>query len=163
MLDRAVAALLLLVAVGGAHAQDAPNCDTFKWSVARERAWFAATPTPVAAGARLPAMDRGYLVSLVPDEAAGFASSPERAPKPGAYGGVFEIAEAGTYEVTLSGEAWVDVVQAGARVKSVAFSGRKDCPDVRKSVKFDLAAGPATLQISNSDSDRLRLAAAPAE
>src|SRR5271169_5529257 len=125
---------LSLLFVGGlasaAWAQDNAGCDKFKWSVARERAWFAA-------GA-----------------------------KPGAFGGVLKISglpKAGLYEITLSDEAWVDVVQNGASVKSSDFSGQKNCPGVRKSVRFPLAAGSATVQISNAASAAIQLAIAPAQ
>ena len=161
--------LLSLLFVAGlasaARAQDSAGCDKFKWSVARERAWFAAGAKPVAAGADLALAEEGYAVALLPDEAAGFVVPPERAPKPGAFGGVLKISalpKAGLYEVTLSDEAWVDVVQNGASVKSSDFSGQKNCPGVRKSVRFPLAAGAATVQISNASSATIQLAIAPA-
>ena len=91
---------------------------------------------------------------------------PERAPKPGAFGGVLKISglpKAGLYEITLSDEAWIDVVQNGASVKSSDFSGQKNCPGVRKSVRFPLAAGPATVQISNVASASIQVAIAPAQ
>ena len=161
--------LFLLVSsalASAARGQDASGCDKFKWSVARERAWFAAGAKPVAAGAELALADQGYAVALVPDESAGFVLPPERAPKSGAFGGVLKISglpKAGLYEITLSDEAWVDVVQNGASVKSSDFSGQKNCPGVRKSVRFPLAAGSATVQISNAASAAIQLAIAPAQ
>ena len=159
--------VLLVVSVAStARAQDATGCDKFKWSIARERAWFAVGAKPVAAGADLTLAEQGYAVALVPDESAGFVAPPERAPKPGAFGGVLKISglpKAGLYEITLSEEAWVDVVQSGASVKSSDFSGQKNCPGVRKSVRFPLAAGPATVQISNVASAAIQLAIAPAQ
>ncbi len=166
MFARLVFCLLLIVAALPARADDATGCDKFKWSVARERAWFAAGVKPVAAGADIAMADQGYAVSLVPDEAAGFVAPPERKPKPGAFGGVLKIAslpKAGLYEVTLSDEAWIDVVQDGASVKSSDFSGQKNCPGVRKSVRFDLAAGAATVQISNAAAASIQVAIAPAQ
>jgi len=160
--------LSLLFAVGlasAAAAQDTAGCDKFKWSVARERAWFAAGAKPIAAGADLAFAEQGYAVALVPNEAAGFAAPPERALKPGAFGGVLKVSalpKAGLYDVTLSDEAWIDVVQNGASVKSRDFSGQKNCPGVRKSVRFNLAAGPATVQISNAAAASIQLAIAPA-
>jgi hypothetical protein len=53
-------------------------------------------------------------------------------------------------------------VQNGASVKSGDFSGQKNCPGVRKSVRFSLAAGAATVQISNAASATIQLAIAPA-
>jgi hypothetical protein len=166
MFVRWLSSLLLVVSLAStARAQDATGCDKFKWSVARERAWFAAGAKPVAAGADLPLAEQGYAVALVPDESAGFVAPPERAPKPGAFGGVLKIQalpKAGIYEITLSDEAWVDVVQNGASVKSSDFSGQKNCPGVRKSVRFSLAEGAATVQISNAASATIQLAIAPA-
>ena len=163
----AYVSLFAALAMGVACAQDAPmqgGCDKHKWSVERELAWFAANPEPVSAGGELKGADRGYAVTLLAGDAAGFVVAPERAPKAGTFGGVFKIAldKPGAYEVTLSAEAWVDVAQNGARMKSIAFSGQKNCPGVRKSVKFALAAGATSLQISNADSDKLMLAIAPA-
>ena len=149
MLIRRLLSLLFVVSLAStARAQDATGCDKFKWSIARERAWFAAGVKPVAAGADLTLAEQGYAVALVPDESAGFALPPERALKPGAFGSVLKISglpKAGLYEITLSDEAWIDVVQNGASVKSSDFSGQKNCPGVRKSVRFPLAAGPATI------------------
>ena len=153
------ACLLGLTLTLGASDAEA-DCDHFKWSVAHELALFKQAPEPVDAGAQA-ALDQAYAVTLKPTENAGFVLPPERAPKAGAYGGVLTIASvapAGLYEITMSGEAWLDVVQGGVRVKSDNFSGQKDCPGVRKSVRFNLAAGPAVVQISNADSASIDLA-----
>jgi len=166
MFMRAIAAAFFLAAaIGGAAAQDTSGCNKFKWSIAREREWFAASPKPVEAGADLALAETAYTVALVADDAAGFVSPPERAPKPGAYGGVLKtaVAKPGLYQITLSDEAWIDVVQNGARVKSSDFSGQKSCPGVRKSVRFTLAAGPTTLQVSNADAAKITLAISPAQ
>ena len=159
--------LLLLVSTSTieARAQDATGCDKFKWSVAHERAWFAAGAKQVAAGADIPIAEQAYALALSPEESAGFVAPPERAPKPGTFGGIVKIAalpKGGVYDVTLSDEAWIDVVQNGAAVKSSDFSGQKNCAGVRKSVRFNLAAGAATVQISNVQSASIQLAIAPA-
>jgi hypothetical protein len=160
-----VCVFALALASSGARAQDASGCEKFKWSVARERAWFAAGAKPIAAGADIPLAEAGYAVTLIPSDKAVFVAPPERAPKAGTFGAVLKIPglpKAGLYDVTLSDEAWIDVVQNGAIVKSSDFSGQKACPGVRKSVRFDLAAGPATVQISNAAAPALQLAIAPA-
>ena len=52
---RSMAAMLIFTAaIGGAKADDASGCEKFKWSIAHERAWFAAGAKPVAAGAEEP-------------------------------------------------------------------------------------------------------------
>ncbi len=159
------AAIALALVVGGANAQEKDACAQFKWSVARERAWFAAKVEPVASGATI-AIGRAYAVALRPTESVAFRLPPERAPKPGAFGatvGVANIEAPGQYQITLSDEAWLDVVQGDARGKSIGFSGQKDCPGLRKSVRFDLAAGPLTVQISNAPGEAVNLAIAPAQ
>lgn len=146
----AVAMTFVVLSSGVARA----DCDHFKWSLDRERAWLAAAPEPVAAGGAVALADKAFAVALRPNAEAGFVAPPERAPKPESFGTVVNLAAVGApgvYEITLSAEAWLDVVQNGARAKSIDFSGQKDCPGVRKSVKFELAAGTATVQISNAE------------
>jgi len=43
-------------------------------------------------------------------------------------------------------------------VKSTAFSGALGCEGVRKSVKFDLAAAPFTVELSGVKTDSIKLA-----
>ena len=66
------------------------------------------------------------------------------------FGGVIEIdgIAPGLYQVTLSDEAWIDVIQNDAFVKSGPFSGATGCEGIRKSVKFTLAAAPLIVQLS---------------
>ena len=163
---RALAGAIALASIfaAGAQAQEKDACGGFKWSVARERGWFAEL-APAASGAAIVA-GRGYAVALQPTASVAFRLPPERAPKPGAFGATLEVADidaSGPYQITLSDEAWIDVVQGEARLKSTAFSGQKDCPGVRKSVRFDLKARAATIQVSEAASAVLDLAIAPAQ
>jgi hypothetical protein len=156
-------AFVLGLAGGGAEAQDNNACDQFKWSIARERGWFA-DAKPAASGAPI-AIGQGYSVALRPSDSVAFAKPPERALKAGSFAARLEapdIDKPGLYQITLSDEAWLDVIQGDAQVKSTAFSGQKDCPGVRKSVRFELKAGPATIQVSNAASAAINLALAPA-
>jgi hypothetical protein len=154
-----LAVLLSLAAVGAARA----DCDHFKWSVAQERAWFAGSPSPLPAEGGSAAAGQGYALALSKD--AKLPTPPERAPKPDTNAAVVGAPQlaAGLYQVTLSAEAWIDVVQNGARLKSMGFSGQRDCPNVRKSVRFELAAGPATVEISNAASDKMLFAISAAK
>jgi hypothetical protein len=156
--------LALALVSGGARAQDKTGCDQFKWSIARERGWFA-DAKPVASGATIVA-GQGYAVALVPHESIAFRVPPERALKAGGYGAILAVAaidKAAAYEITLSDEARIDAVQGDALVKSSDFSGQKDCPGVRKSVRFDLKPGPLTIQLSNGAAGAIDLALAPAQ
>jgi hypothetical protein len=138
------------------------DCDHFKWSVANERAWFA-SPAPLPATGGEAKAGAGYALTLAKDVALPVA--PERAPKPDRFAGVLTVPklESGLYQITLSGEAWVDVAEGGKLVKSGDFSGQHDCPGVRKSVRFTLGAGPATVEISNASEDKIMFAISPAK
>ena len=105
----------------------------------------------------------GYALTLAKDVKLPVA--PERAPGKDTNAAVVSVPklEAGRYHITLSAEAWIDVAQNGALVKSSDFSGQRDCPGVRKSVLFDLAAGPATVQITNASAANIDFAIAPAQ
>jgi len=82
---------------------------------------------------------------------------PLRPEKPGgsvSYGGLLsvDIAQAGTYRVALSSGAWIDVVQQGKAMISVAHGHGPECSGVRKMVDFALNPGRHTLQIgANGD------------
>jgi hypothetical protein len=65
--------------------------------------------------------------------------------------------KAAIYKITLSSESWIDVVQNGHAVKSSGFSGAVGCEGIRKSVKFDLAAQPFTLQLSGAPANTIRI------
>lgn len=160
--------LLSASAFGGAAlAQDASGCDKFKWSIARERSAFAAPGLPsVSDGGPLPGIAEPATVKLKPSAEAGFVRPPGRKPQGGTFGAALElppIAVAGTYQVTLSDEAWIDVIQGGREVRSSSFSGQRDCPAVRKSVRFHLQPGDASLQISGAAADSIKVELLPAE
>jgi hypothetical protein len=158
-------ALVMSLQGGGAFAQDAAGCDQFKWSIARERGWFAAGIKPAPSGATIDA-DQGYAVALAPAASVTFRVPPERALKPGAFAATLALAnieKAGRYQITVSGEAWLDIVQGDAAAKAIDFSAQKNCPGVRKSVRFFLKSGPAIVQISNAASATINLAIAPTQ
>jgi hypothetical protein len=138
------------------------DCDHFKWSVANERTWFAsAQPLPAEGGAA--DVGAGYAVTLAKDVKLPVA--PEREPKPDTFAAVLTAPklEAGLYQITLSEEAWIDVAQDGKLVKSSDFSGQRDCPGVRKTVRFPLAAGAAAIEISNANVSQVKFAISPSK
>ena len=108
---RGAVLVALLLGTSAARA----DCDHFKWGLAQEKAWFAASPAPLAAGAEAAVGARAYEVALKPEEAAEFVEPP-RKKTPGAYGGMARTPALakGLYQITLSREAWVDVIQNGA-------------------------------------------------
>ena len=91
-------------------------------------------------------------LKLVPFAEAKLALAPERPPKfSPSYAGAFALdapAAPAVYKVTLSAGGWIDVIQDGKFLKPIAFSDATGCANARKSVKFRLAAEPATLQLT---------------
>ena len=57
--------------------------------------------------------------------------------------------------VTLSDDAWIDVIQNGRYARSIGSTARGDCPCVRKSVRLDLDASPVVLQLSGVAPDTI--------
>ena len=151
-----------LLALSIAAAPARADCDHFKWSVAKERAWFAASPPALPAQGGVADAGAAYALTLARDLKLPFA--PERAPGKDSYAAIVEAPKlaAGAYQITLSDEAWIDVAQGGTLLKSRDFSGQRDCPGVRKTVRFDLSAAAATVQISNAAADRILFAISPA-
>ena len=74
-----------------------------------------------------------------------------------------KAAKAGLYTVSLSGGAWVDVVQDGHALKPVAFSGATDCDGIRKTMKYQLSAQPFVLQVSGAKDNSVSIAILPAQ
>ena len=153
---------LIAAAVVAIAAPAHADCEHFKWSVAKEKEWFA-SPSPLPASSGEANVNTGY--TLVLSRGLALPVAPERAPKPNTFAAVVNVPklDAGLYQITLSAEAWIDVAQNGALIKSSDFSGQRDCPGVRKSVRFNLASGPATVEISNADEGNLMFAIAPAK
>jgi hypothetical protein len=164
-----LAALLVSASVPVGAAQEVAGCDKFAWPLTKERAWFAAADkVTVTAGGTLAVVPRGaFVVRLQPGGRASFALPPERQPKSsGWFGGAVSlpaVARSGIYQVTLSDEAWIDVVQDGRYARSVGSSGRHDCPGMRKSVRLELEATRFVLQLSGAASDAITVAVSPSE
>ena len=121
------------------------------------------SPADVGASGEI-SLGKGFRVALAATDAVHFAAATERAPKPSTHAAVLALSldKPGAYDITLSDEGWVDVVAGGAMVKSSDFSGARGCPGVRKSVRFELPAGAATVQISNVSAETIEAAVVPA-
>lgn len=162
------AAGLLIAFLAPARAAD-DGCEKFAWSLAQERAWFAAADkAKLAAGESSAALPSGaFVLTLQPGGTATFAVPPERKPKSAAsFGGAvwFPAPERpGVYQVTLSDEAWIDIVQDGRYARAIGSSGRGDCPGLRKSVRFELGSVPFVLQLSGATADTTVVAIRPSE
>lgn len=163
---RAFAAILIVgwLAPTLGQAAEPSGCDKFKWPLAHEQAALSAASTRLESGGALP-FDAAAQLRLAPFAEAKLDMPPERAPKlTPSYAGAVALgapAAAGTFKISLSEEGWIDVIQDGRFVKPVAFSGATDCQGLRKSVKFPLAAKPATIQLSNVKGSEISLIVSP--
>jgi hypothetical protein len=150
-----------MLAATPAFADDAKVCSKFAWPVHHELDLLRAPPPEAALGITLSAAPVAVSLKLAtgvtlpaPSEKptditkfAGFVTVP--------------VASAGDYLVSLSGEAWIEVIQDGKPVESYSHSGDPNCPGMRKSVRFTLSAKPVTIQISNGPEDHILLAVTP--
>ncbi|HEX5212346.1 MAG TPA: hypothetical protein VFW22_11515 [Pseudolabrys sp.] len=162
---RSCVALIALVLAAPAYGQEPVGCDKFKWPLDKERAMLAA-PEPIASGGEIAEPLKAALkISLPPLANAKLPSPPSRAPKnANSYAGFVRAAappKAGTYRITLSHGAWIDVIQEGKEVKSAAFSGALGCEGVRKSVKFELTAAPFIIEISGMSANAIGVVVTP--
>lgn len=163
----ALAVLLIILGTACADADEPRGCDKFAWDVSVAQALLAGTVQPAGSAALDRDAGKAFSVALVPLAGAKLELAPERAPKdPASFAGLVHFAPAaqpGTYTATLAAAAWIDVIQDGAYLKPAAFTGALDCPHVRKSVRFRIASGPFTLQVSGVDRPAIDLVVAPAK
>jgi len=164
--QRALALAVLLLVAGPALADEPHGCDKFAWSIEDAQHRLIAAQPP-GSGPLDRDAGRAVLLSLAPLAKAGLKLPPERAPKdPASFAGLVEFksgAAAGTYAVTLSAGAWIDVIQDGKFLKPAAFTGALDCASVRKSVKFALAPDAFTIQVSSARADSIGLVVTPSQ
>jgi hypothetical protein len=160
---------LALLATGPARAAEEPSgCDKFKWNIDRERAALTAPDRiRLASGGELATVpSTGMTLALRAPAEAQLPLPPERAPRDGTFAGFasFRSApKAGTYTVSLSAGGWVDLMQDGHFLKPKAFSGATDCDGIRKTMKYEIAAGPLVLQVSGTREDAVSVAILPSE
>lgn len=151
-----IGCVLPLCASAGAAAED--GCGKFDWSVKREielfnEGFFA----DVESESALP-KDGAFSMLLQPIGKVVYAVAPERGRDDG-FGGVvtLEWIASGLWQITLSGEAWVDAVQNDRRIPSLASTSRSDCPGVHQSARFDIESLPLTLQFGGASIRRLNV------
>jgi hypothetical protein len=164
-MDRVFFALVALLIAAPAFAQEPVGCDKFKWPLDRERALLANPSQAPSGGEMQKPIDVAVMVTLMPFADAHLPMAPERAPKsPDAYAGFVRVSglpKPGTYRITLSQGAWIDVIQDGHELKSITSSSAAGCEGVRKSVKFELASGPFIIQLSGTIAHAIAVAVTP--
>jgi hypothetical protein len=134
------------------------GCGRFDWRVDREielfnEGFFA----DVESESALP-KDGAFSMLLLPIASVIYTVPPERGRDDG-YGGIvtLEWIAAGRYQITLSGDAWIDAVQNDKRLPMLASTSRDDCAGIRMSVQFDVQSVPLTLQFGGAMVRRLNI------
>jgi hypothetical protein len=159
-------AFLFALALGGAvRAEESTGCAAFKWPVAQDQSALAAEGLASVENGGAIKTGGATRIRLVASDKVQFLQPPDRPPRPDTYAAVVELAPSapGVYRLSLSDGAWIDVIedQDRAALRPLAFSGAKDCPHIRKSLKFRLSGQKATIQISNSATQAISLAILP--
>lgn len=161
----AVLALALLCSAAPALADPPAMCSKLGWPLDKERALLDGTVIAVPSGDTRKAMPtRALSLMLEPGAKVTLPLAPAKPADPAKFAGfvVVPVTTPGDYLISLSSEGWIDAVQNGVAVTSSAHTGDSNCPGLRKSVRFSLAAGQLTIQISNAPSDRIEIAITPA-
>lgn len=160
-------ALYMLAAIVPIAAMGADNrCADFTWNVQAELAVLDRNSVRSqsgtdAAAAPLISKTRAYRLALAPQSAVHFATDPGKySDAAGRFAGLIKvrIPRAGRYRVSLDADAWVDVVAEGRIVPAAAYTGSHECALLRKVLEFRLPAGLAVIQVSDSETDHIRLA-----
>jgi hypothetical protein len=149
----ATVAVVLALAGPPARAEEAKTgCDAFEWPIDQELSWFSAAGMRKVASGEAVEPGGAFELALSKLDAAKLSLPPEKAPKEDApFAGlvtIAEIREPGVYQVTLSDRGWIDMIKDGKYVPSAGNTMGRDCKGARKSVRFNLAAGTHTLQVS---------------
>jgi hypothetical protein len=170
----AAAAALAIFAIAAsltgraAEARDEATCEQFNWSVKRELEWFRDPYLEmVFSGATLGSVpDKGLVLELQPQGTVDHVLAPGGELKSDTFAGVFlvkTVPKAGTFQVTASQDAWIDLIQDGKALDLSAETLNPNCSDAPKSMRFHLEPGPLTVQISGASSNRIKLAISPVE
>jgi hypothetical protein len=165
----AIFAIAASVTSGFAEAKDNPACEQFDWSIKRELELFRDSSLEmVFSGATLGSVpDKGLVLELQPHGTVDYVLAPGGEPKSDdTFAGLLfikNVLQAGTYEVTLSGDAWIDLIQDGKAQALSVETINPNCSDARKSMRFRLEPGPLTVQISGASAILIKLAILPVE
>ncbi|NNM71015.1 hypothetical protein [Enterovirga aerilata] len=151
--------LAALAASGPAAAQD--RCADFAWPLTRERTLLSEAPA-AENGATLP-FGEARRIAAVPLAQAGLHAPPERGGPDIRAAHVQVDGAPARIQVTLSDDAWVDVVQGGRHLRSLGSTGHRGCPGLRKSVRFDTGGAPFAVQVSGPDLREMAIAVTAAQ
>jgi len=149
----AVSLYVGLLLMGAAQAQ--PSCPAPPASASN---LASATASPELEPARL-MLGQAVTVGLHPVGDVRFVNAPAKRPNVSSYGGMLAVdaRDAGTYQVSLSAGAWIDVLKDGAEVASTAHEHGEGCSGFAKIVSFTLQPGRHVIQLSGNKDDTIKV------
>ena len=165
----AIFAIAAGVTPGVAEAKDNTACEQFGWSIKRELEFFRDPYLEMVFSGAMPGSipDKGLVMELQPHGTVDYVLAPGGEPKPdNSFAGLLimkDVPQAGIYQVTLSEDAWIDLIQDGKALALAAETGNPNCSDARKSMRFRLERGPLTVQVSGVSSNLIKLVILPVE
>lgn len=156
--------VLLLAGVASVRAED-QLCTGFNWPLDTEVAWMGASDgDAVKSGGTVTAVpSKAILLTLKPSnsETLPVVSGVKKQAVGGdSFSGWFKIGnieKAGLYQISMSRGGWINVAQGGKLVNSTGFTGRKECTILRKSVRYELAAGETLIQVVGAPAEDIKV------
>lgn len=159
-----------LLVAGNQHSVADEACAGFKWPLDTELSWMGAPDSDtVQSGGKIAAVPaKALTLNLQPSKSLTLpieSGVKKQAVGNDSYSGwltIENVATAGLYQVSLSREGWIDVAQDGKLVESNGFTGRRECATLRKSVRYQLAAGSTLIQIVGVPAESVKVTIKPA-
>jgi hypothetical protein len=142
------------------------GCDAGAWPLSAIQARFGGTLPTLVNGDSLPALGTPALVNLSAQADVKFPHAPGRAARANpAYAAVVKLGAqpAGTYQITVSDGAWIDLAENGDLDGQSGYVRRRTCAGVDKSIRFKTGGGPLAIQISGVYAKTIKIEAARAE
>jgi hypothetical protein len=101
--------------------------------------------------------DQAATVHLHAMSEVRFINPPEKRGDVSSFAGmlVLDVREAGTYQVALSADAWIDVLKDGTAIASVEKGA--DCSGPRRMASFALTQGRHVIQLSGNREETIRV------
>lgn len=158
-----VLSLLSCLLTARAQAAEPAGCDAFRWPAEPIRAVLQGEAVQFASGNATPfTPGKALQLKLQPQASVTLPVTPQKPPRnPTPFAGTLIIAApaaSGSYAVAMSAGGWVEAIQDGKSLRTVAFSGATGCPGLRKIVVFALEAKPLTLQLSDIAAELITIA-----